>query len=492
MQAVDKRAIEKGIDSYALMQAAGDAVSRQVMAVVRAELDGHTPTILVLVGPGNNGGDGAIAAQVLREAGFTVNLLLAIKAPASDTDAARALSDYEGNIHPVDEFDTLLDHSNIIIDALFGAGLSRPLSGAVAAIVEKVNESSAPVVSVDVPSGLDGNTNTVQVPCVCAHSTVTFFRYKPVHFLYPGRQLCGKLVLAPIGLQKDQLDEKLPYCSRNSLQLFKHCLPQFDDTAHKFDRGHVLVRSGPIQSTGAARLSAATALFTGAGLVTVASNNEALAVNAAHLTAVMLKRCDTLRQWKRLIKDSRINTVLVGPGNGISEATRQATLAALGSAAHCVVDADALSCWQTGRGKFIEALNRAPNWPVLTPHAGEFERVFADTPVMDQPSKLHQARWAARLSASVVIYKGADTVIAAPDGRTAINSNAPSWLATAGSGDVLAGSVAALIAQGMPAFEAACASVWLHGQAGRALGNPLCAEQLVTQIGRELSKYLLR
>lgn len=486
MQDVDRRAVEQGLDSFALMQAAGKAVYEHALTLMTDQ-----STALVLAGPGNNGGDGFVAAGLLKKAGCRVNLLMVGRPPATDSDAGRAMADWNGTLFTMDSTSELIARADIIIDALFGAGLTRPLAGDYARLVYAVNHSRLPVVAVDVPSGLNGNTNVIEGACIRAQSTVTFFRFKSAHFLYPGRKYCGKLVLSQIGLSDRQLDRQTDYARRNIPALFASSLPLPTDDAHKFERGHVLVRSGPVHATGAARLSAVTALYTGAGLVTLATTSDALPVNASHLTAVMLAPCDTRQQWRRLLEDVRINIAVVGPANGLNVHTQAAALDALASGKHCVLDADALSCWRTEQSAIVQALKNASQCAVLTPHAGEFKRLFNGTSVLDGPSKLHQAQLAAELTASVIVYKGSDTVIAAADGRTAINDNAPAWLATAGAGDVLAGAIAALIAQGMAPFEAACAGVWLHGQAARTLGYPLCAEQLVEQIGREIRNLLL-
>jgi hydroxyethylthiazole kinase-like uncharacterized protein yjeF len=382
----------------------------------------------------------------------------------------------------------------VIVDALLGAGLSRPLDGVLAQVVERVNMSSARVVAVDVPSGLDGNSHATHGPCIRADVTVTFFLYKPAHFLFPGRALCGRKVLAQIGLSCLQLDPDWPACHLNEPGLFLGSLPSLSRAGHKYERGHVLVRSGPIASTGAARLSVQAALGCGAGLATLASSDAALAVNAAHLTAVMLRQCNDASQWRSLLQDSRITTVVIGPGNGVTDETRVCVLDALELGRQCVLDADALSCWRETdeREVFFQHLASSPQMAVLTPHAGEFARLFAEpageSAIEHLPSRLHQARAAAKRASAVVVFKGADTVIAAPDGRSAINANAPPWLATAGAGDVLAGVIAALLAQGMPAFAAACAGVWLHGQAADVLGYPMTAEQLLGQLPRELKR----
>lgn len=493
MQRVDSRAGEQGVCSYRLMENAGLAVANAVQGMAAGPC-----RVVVFAGPGNNGGDGAIAAVELDSLDYEVHLIRIIKEQNSDGDASRAFKTW---IHPIqtlalDEIELSetvkrrILSADVIVDALFGAGLTRPISGIVAAVVKLVNEGPAQVVAVDVPSGLNGDTHAVNGSCVQADLTVTFFLRKPAHFLYPGRQLCGSVQLAQIGLANEHLNQQEPDCYLNEPAVFTSMMPHLNAVGHKFHRGHVLVQSGPVESTGAARLSAETALRCGAGLVTVATTSDALLVNAAHLTAVMLKCCDTEHAWKEQLSDHRITTVVVGPGNGVSERTQLSVIAALESAKQCVLDADALSCWSDNdrRQEFMKVLASTTASVVLTPHAGEFERLFGDLSDEHFPSKLHKAQEAARRSRSVVVYKGADTVVASPDGRSSINANAPPWLATAGAGDVLAGLIAALLAQGMPPFEASCAAVWLHGAAAESLGYPLCSEDLVGQVSRELGK----
>ncbi|MBX2884678.1 MAG: NAD(P)H-hydrate epimerase, partial [Granulosicoccus sp.] len=347
MQAVDRRAVELGVNSYQLMQSAGRAVAVEIQNYLSEHSSEAPVSILMLVGPGNNGGDALVAATILKKAGIAVHVLLACGQPKQGSDAAQALAEWEGQVHLTDSGDGLLHEASLIVDALFGAGFSRALSGDLKTLVETVNALSKPVISVDVPSGLDGSTGGFDGACIKADVTITFFRYKIAHYLYPGRALCGQLVLAQIGLSEMHLNSSDAYCQRNLPEMFVSKLPVPAVTGHKFTRGHVLVRGGSMDSSGAARLSANTALYCGAGLVTLACDSEALPVNAAHLTAVMMQRCDTLRQWKRTLEDPRINVVLIGPGNGVNESTRRATLAALASNRHCVVDADSLSCWQS-------------------------------------------------------------------------------------------------------------------------------------------------
>lgn len=489
MQGVDRCAIEQGVDSFWLMQNAAHGVFKHTMDVASLTgISAQNIQILVLVGPGNNGADGLVAAALLRDAGCQVTVLCTSPLPEGQSDAAKAAALWNGPTlsRNCDQLYEKIRSSDIIVDALFGAGISRALDASLAAVVQCVNNSDAHVIAIDVPSGLDGNSHQVYDPCIEAQSTVTFFRFKPAHVLYPGRALCGTKQLVQIGLEERHITGIGTQCRFNAPMVFQQALPMPEKTGHKFDRGHVLVRSGPINATGAARLSANTASYSGSGLVTLATTSDALVVNASHLTAVMLTVCDSALDWEQLLEKKRINTLLIGPGNETDDQTRAAVKQALSYGKPCVLDAGALSCWANRTNEILPYLAAAKAATVLTPHSAEFQRLFGENDVSTKDSRLHQAIQAARLSNCTLILKGADTVIAAADGRACINANAPPWLATAGAGDVLAGLVASLMAQGMPAFEASCAAVWLHGRAATKIGYPLCAEQLVQAVGQEL------
>ena len=396
---------------------------------------------------------------------------------------------------------TTLNGADLIIDALFGAGLSRPLDGVAAEVVAAINASGKPVLAVDVPSGLDGTTGRADGAVVQATRTVTFFRMKPGHLLLPGRRLCGEVRLADIGIPGRVLAEigTRTFANRPPLWQPAYAVPGLD--AHKYARGHAVVVSGPPDSTGAARLGARGALRIGAGLVTLVGSGAATAINATHCTAVMVRAIPSDGALTEFLSDRRRNAVLIGPGAGVAAATAASVITVLGSAAAAVLDADALTSFAldateapvkaAGLGFVVrsadpepikealfEAIKAREAPVVLTPHEGEFKRLFGDLP----GSKLERARQAAAISGAVVVLKGPDTVIAAPDGRATINDNAPPWLATAGSGDVLAGFVTGLLAQRMPAFEAACAAVWLHGECANRFGIGLIAEDLPEQL----------
>lgn len=466
MAEADRLTIAGGVPGIELMEAAGAAVA-QVAATLAPE-----GPILVLCGPGNNGGDGFVAARRLRAAGREVVLHL-LGNPAQLRGDAKAA--FEGWGGPTHSADLPVPRTGLVIDALFGAGLDRPLAGRAAGVVAEVNASGVPVLAVDVPSGLPGDTGQPLGPVIDATATVTFFRLKPGHLLHPGRSLCGDVTLADIGIPASVLPQIGPRAWRNGRALWARYMRAPAAGDHKYRRGHAAVVSGGMARTGAARLAATAALRAGAGLVTLASPPDALAVNAHHLTAVMLRRMEGAAGLADLLADARFTAVALGPGLGLGAPERALVEAALAADVALVLDADALTLWQDDPFALfaLTATRTAP--VVLTPHDGEFARLFPD--LADHP-KPERARAAAARAGVTLVLKGGDTVIAAPDGRATINANAPGWLATAGAGDVLCGIVAGLLAQGLPGFEAAAAAVWLHGAAGTEAGPNLTAEDL--------------
>lgn len=480
MNRSDQLAVEHGVASLALMEAAGRAVADAARRLVKPG-----GRIAVLCGPGNNGGDGFVAARLLKRASYDVRLFLAGDKSALKGDAAEMARRFDGPARPLDPFQ--FDSLNLVIDALYGAGLSRPIEGVAAEVIAAVAERGTPVLAVDVPSGLDGETGQALGPVLKATETVTFFRLKPGHLLYPGRGLCGHVRVADIGIPPQVLDELDIKAFANKPALWRDRFPHPPAEGHKYGRGHAVVVSGPPDATGAARLGARGALRVGAGLVTVASPFDAVSVNALHLTAIMLKPFEGPEGLTALLSDVRKNSVLIGPGAGIGEATCRLVEAALRSEAAVVLDADALTSFAGQAERLRVALAaRDGRRVVLTPHDGEFARLFGN----DEGTRLDRARKGAAEIGAVVLLKGPDTVIAAPDGAAAINFNAPPWLATAGSGDVLAGFITGLLAQRMPAFEAAAAAAWLHGEAASDFGPGLIAEDLPERLPAVLARLL--
>jgi NAD(P)H-hydrate epimerase len=470
MYAADAAAIAAGIPGTRLMEAAGGAVADAAASRWRP------CPVAILCGPGNNGGDGFVAARHLAEAGWPVRVGLLGDRAALAGDAAWAASGWSGPVEPAAP--ALLEGAGLVVDALFGAGLARPLAGSTADLVEGVRASGLPVVAVDVPSGVHGDSGQVLGTAAPAVLTVTFFRRKPGHLLLPGRMLCGEVVVADIGIPDGVLDAIGPALAANHPDLWLDALPVPRPDQHKYDRGHAVVWGGA-RMTGAARLAARAARRVGAGLLTVTCPPEAAAIYAAGDPGLIVEPAGTPSAFARYLADPRRNAVLVGPGAGTGPTTRTRTLAALGAAKSgggaVVLDADALTAFAGRKEELFAGLTGRC---VLTPHEGEFGRLFGDR-LFDGPGdKVARTRRAAAEAGAVVLLKGADTVVAAPDGRAAICADAPPDLATAGSGDVLAGMVLGLLAQRMPAFEATLAAAWLHGEAARAVGPGLIAEDL--------------
>ncbi|HXY89820.1 MAG TPA: NAD(P)H-hydrate dehydratase, partial [Xanthobacteraceae bacterium] len=370
---------------------------------------------------------------------------------------------------------------DVIVDALFGAGLSRPLTGLARQAVEAVGRAAdrgVPVIAVDLPSGIDGASGRLMGAAVRASETVTFCRRKPGHLLLPGRLHAGKLRVADISITDDAVASVGPKTFADGPALWRSQFPIPRAEGHKYDRGHALVASGPMQATGAARLAARAALRAGAGLVTVVAEKAAIPVLAASLTAVMVREVRGAAGLAKLLADKRLNAMLLGPGQGVNAATRAMVAAAARARRSLVLDADALTSFEGKAGELAKLLKAAAA-AVTTPHEGEFKRLFRkEKQIIENQSKLEKTKLSSRVLGAVVLLKGADTVIAAPDGRAAIVDNAPAWLATAGAGDVLSGFVLGLLAQGMPAFEAASAAAWLHGECARAFGPGLISEDL--------------
>ncbi|WP_264051133.1 NAD(P)H-hydrate dehydratase [Methylobacterium flocculans] len=476
MRRVDAAAIAGGTPGRVLMERAGAAVAARARALVPDDT-----RIVVLCGPGNNGGDGYVAARLLADAGVSVDVVALAPVEALAGDAADAAAGWSG---PVGTLSGLGDprEYGLVIDALFGAGLARDLEPEVADLATRLAESGCPVLAVDVPSGIDGDTGAVRGSAVRATETVTFVALKPGHLLQPGRAHCGALHLAGIGTGDADLAAGLAEGHplwRNDPGLWGSAFPRLTAASHKYTRGHAVVLSGPATRTGAARMAARGALRVGAGLVTLVSPTSALAENAVHCTAIMLRACDSADDLDDLLVDERLNVVLAGPGLGIGAQTRDLVAVAAAAGRTLVLDADALTSFK-GQARLLAAhLADGESRAVLTPHEGEFVRLFEGTDAADpEIGKLDRARRAAAIAGAVVVLKGADTVIAAPDGRAAINDHGTPYLGTAGAGDVLAGLVAGLLAQGMAPFEAACAAVWLHGDAGLRHGPGLIAEDL--------------
>ena len=387
-----------GIDGFGLMEAAGSAVAVAVGA--------RWPMrpVTMLCGPGNNGGDGFVAARHLEAAGWPVRLALLGSRDKLRGEAAHAASLWKGPLVPFSP--ESLEGAGIVIDAIFGAGLSRPLDGKALAMVESLKVRGIPVCAVDVPSGLDGASGTILGAAAPAALTVTFFRKKPGHLLYPGRGLCGDVEVADIGVPATVLDEIVPNTWENGPELWLGGYPWPQPEAYKYKRGEVLILGGEA-ITGASRMTAKAASRAGAGIVTLAAPARVWSIYATSLIDEIVHSFDGLREFEVLLADPRRNVIAIGPGAGVGAPTRQFVLAALATKRVVVLDADALTSFAEGPQDLFQAIVGPC---VLTPHAGEFTRLFHF-----EGDKLQRTRSAAKQSNAVVVLKGPDTVIAAPD-----------------------------------------------------------------------------
>ena len=462
MYAADRAAVAAGIPGEALMESAGRAIADRI----RARWDPR-PTA-VLCGPGNNGGDGFVVARLLAERGWPVTVALSGARAALKGDAARNAGRWTGPVVPIGA--AALDGARLVVDALFGAGLARPLDGPARAVIEVLARAAVPCVAVDVPSGVDGDSGAILGVAAPAVMTVTFFRKKPGHVLLPGRALMGEVHCADIGIPGSVLDRIQPRAWENGPALWCCALRWPGPCDHKYGRGHAVIGGGGTM-TGAARLAARAAMRTGAGLTSVVCPPEAVPIYAADMASLLVVPVTGPDGLAAYLADRRRDAALIGPGAGQDEATRRTVLTAAAVGKPLVLDADALSVFAGDRAALFEAVAGVP--VLMTPHEGEFARLFDG-----DGDKLARTRAAAAASGATILLKGSDTVIAAPDGRVVVNANAPPDLATAGAGDVLAGIATGLMAQGLDPFDAGCAAAWIHGAAAAAFGPGLVADDL--------------
>ncbi len=504
MRGVECKAIRSGrVSGLELMERAAKAAAEEICNRFGGAGTGPRRAV-VLCGPGNNGGDGFAVAAILARQGWNVSLWAFGDPKALSTEAAEMRSRWSavGGIGEMDRFSRSdCEGEPVIVDSMFGTGLGRPIgSGALRAL--RIGMECGPVAAVDILSGLSADTGEFlsdeEFRPVPAQLTVTFQCAKPGHFLREGGVLSGDVVARSIGLEHEVghlSDSQLPFRRFEGTDISANRLLKRNPTGHKYDNGHVLVLSGGSGRGGAARLAARSALRIGAGLVTIGVEPAGIAEHASQLNAIMLRQVDSRESLVEILSDSRINCVCAGPGLGLDVNPRRLVGALLKSARHLVLDADALTMFGGRQGELFDGLDGNA---VLTPHAGEFRQLFPD--LHDRigrggrdGSKLTATLLAARRSNATVLHKGHDTVVASPDGRAfvvaATSRDSAPWLATAGSGDVLAGMVSGLMARGWGPTDAACAAAWLHFAAARGFGPGLIAEDLPESIPSILAEF---
>ncbi len=474
MQAADKKAISSGIAGEKLMETAGKAVTDEIVRRFKKT------NILIACGPGNNGGDGFVIARLLKSKGWTVKVGLLGEASDLKGDALfmhKKLA--KAKIKCAALSPALISGCSLAVDAIFGTGLKKEIKGEAKKFIDALNKSGIGVIAVDIPSGINGDNGEVMEVAVKADITVTFAKKKYGHLMLPGKAYAGEVVVTDIGITEKHIGKINAWENNPDLWFYAFPFPRI--SMHKYSRGHAVIVGGGTKKCGASKLASLAALRIGAGLVTIACPEDALPVYAVSAFSVMTEPVNDAQDFAKFIEDTRKNALLIGPGAGINALTKEYVMIALEQRKAFVMDADALSVFSdpfTNDAETLFATIKKTKTPVvLTPHEGEFSKLFRKHIDHDMP-KIERAKVAAEISGAVVLLKGADTVIAAPDGRVVINSNAPAYLATAGSGDVLAGMITGLLAQGMDAFTAAAAACWIHGEAAGYFGIGLISSDL--------------
>jgi len=468
MKLAEQASCKGKITSFVLMQRAGKAVAEGIISKYTKQ------PVLVLCGLGNNGGDGFIAAATLKKKNWPVTVACAVDIHDLQGDASRAAEAWVGDV--ISFSDLELPDEGLIIDAVFGTGLSRPVDGQIYKTLISLRETDCPIISIDVPSGTNADTGDCQECTPQAELTITFQWKKPAHLLLPARVASGEVSVVDIGITEDALINIEPFMLENSPAL-SWGETDFEKPiyAHKYHHGHAVILGGRTM-TGAASLAAVAAMRMGAGLVTIVAPAETSIIHQLHNPSLLVEPIGELARFKEHIKDSRRNAVLIGCGAGTENvsALKKVVFDSIQFAPQkiCVLDADALSVFSDDPKPLMGALGANC---ILTPHEGEFSRIFPDI----RGSKTERAFAAAKRSGAIIVLKGADTVIASPDARLVINSNGLGWLATAGTGDVLAGMIVGLAARGLlDPFDIACAAVWMHGRASECAGSGMISSDL--------------
>ena len=476
MSIADELTIKSGINSKKLMFQAGTSVFKNLPTNGNAKA-------LVVCGPGNNGGDGYVIAKLLSNAGKKVDVLSFDDGKKLSNDNQFYKDKLDDNLfiqHPAD-----LSPYDYVVDGIFGTGLSRKLPENIIDFINKINMSKLDVYAIDVPTGINSDTSEIYGECFKCIKTITFFNKKICHFLHPGKEYCGSVVVEDIGIKENVLKKIMPKIKKNEPSLWIDQFPFPISSDHKYSRGMLVINTGPKYQTGAARLAGRSALRVGAGAVTMVCDEETAEILEPQISVELLSVIKEKNDFQKLLKDKRVSSALIGPGNGVNDETKARTLMALAFVDNCVIDADAITCFENNPTElFIDTYPHT----ILTPHEGEFKRLFGED-ITSMNDKVLRCIEAAKLAGSIVLLKGADTVIASPNGNVVINSSEAPYLATAGSGDVLAGIIASLVGENkMKAFDAACAGAYIHSKLGEMLGPGLIAEDLIDNIPLMIKK----
>ena len=455
--------VEKNIKpSFDLMNNAGKLSAKYINKNLPKK------NILVLCGTGGNGGDGFITGNELKKYKWNVTISIIGDIEKITGDSLKAYKKLK--IKNTNFNDINLDNIDYVIDAIFGIGLNRNLDNEYIKTIEKINNKKLPVIALDIPSGVNSDNGTISNATFNCFLTLTYSAYKLGHYLLPSAEKCGKIVLLDIGIPKPLIKNTKPVINLNSPSIWKDKIvwPKVND--HKYSRGCIVIIGGPKEMTGAARLAAKAAQRAGSGIVILACDKNSSDIYYRTLTSQIVKSYRNIPELKNIIKDKRINSVVIGPGLGINN--KNVVKNVLKHSNNIIIDADAITCFQNDIKSFKDLIRNKT--VILTPHEGEFKKLFPNI----KGNLVDKAIYAAKKLNSIIVLKSANTIIASQNNHVILNKYGSRWLATAGSGDVLAGIIGALLSNGMDAFHAAAFGVWIHSSAGIYFGPGLIAEDI--------------
>ena len=460
--------------SYFFMKNAG----KQVFDLIKKNFKKKQP-IIVLCGPGNNGGDGFIIAKHLIDHGHKTKVYALLNKKSYKGDAFKALNEYGEKIKKISSF--RIKKNALIVDAIFGIGLSRNIKGKLKKIFNQINKSNNSVVSVDIPSGICSNTGEILGSAIKADFTITFHRKKIGHILGLGKKFSGKIKVVDIGFSQKKMNTQ---CLKNSPNLWIRYFPWKKTSDHKYSRGRAVVYGGQKEFTGAAILSAQAALKTGTGSVKIICSKNTLQIYSIKFPSVLKTEINNICQLEYFLKKEKITSILIGPGSGSNKKIKQITKLILRKVKYVVLDADALTCFKEDLKSLYSLLDKNK---IITPHLGEFHKIFPR--INKNLNSIDKALNAVKLIKSNIVLKGSTTIIASYNKKIVINDHSSSELAVIGSGDVLSGIIVSLIGQKkMNPFLAGCAATWLHGDIAKNYGKGLIAEDIVRGIPAALKR----
>ena len=436
-------------------------------------------SIIVLCGPGNNGGDGFVVARHLLERGYKTRVYTFKNTNKYKGDALKALKNFKGVTKKISFFK--LEKNTLIVDALFGIGLKRDIKGKLKKIFKLINKSNNPVVSIDIPSGISSNNGEILGAAIKANFTLTFHRKKLGHILSYGKKFSGKLIVTDIGFSVKKMKSRF---LENSPHLWIKYFPWKKSSDHKYSRGRVVIYGGKKEFTGATILSSQAALRTGSGSVKIICSKNTLQIYSLKFPSVLKKEINDICELKKFLSKEKITSMLIGPGSGSNKKIMEITKLILRKVKYVVLDADALTCFKNDLESLYNLLDKNK---IITPHLGEFHKIFPK--ISKKLSNIDKVLKATKLIKSNIVLKGPSTIITSYDKKIIINNHSSSELAVIGSGDVLSGLIVSLIGKNkMSPFLSGCAATWLHGDIALNYGKGLIAEDMIKGISGALKR----